>query len=652
MGFITKRKKNFLLNFAFKPGRPGPAKGKKHHFEKRSNSYKYVRLERSSFEARVAFNENILTFRDVDGSQTQAKPLRPRANGIRYVNMLRVPASSKVHPDLLTNTVYVPALLQSMMSSENKKHRLRSDKCKGDLVIDGSASVKWGLGWRERLLCTRCKYVGKHYKLYNEVQSSTRGRKAAQINVGSQIGVASTSIGNTGFLRILNTTYIIAPSPLAMQKQANKVNTAMKSLNERSMCDIRKNLVAENAKIGQQDPTLVNVEGDTCYNNPIFKSDAIPFQAGTIAISTMCENNTKNKQNVGVLVSNKLCRTSSMLRNKGQPVQCPNHRGHCTANVSERESIGDKGKYNEVLGDLISHDIKISNFTCDGDSRAIQGVRKSHGHNVGHLRDLRHLGNSLKRELNKAPFSKGMLKGHSKCNIRSRFALSVKARCIAELKAARKKLQGDIITLKKVMVNVISTIILCFNGYCGTSCAKYSYVCAGTNRQAKKFMPHNVKVKMVDSDQHVLRKCLEMVLGPAALDATKLLTTTQKCEAANRSYQAVNPKSVTFSRNCVGRIHGQVYKLNNGYANSVIAKTMELHANLTQGSKVIKQLAYEDRNDLNRKRTSATIKARALRARTRNYRYKLHEELHYGKGISDPKPDFEGLPHLKHHKYA
>ncbi|KAH3700373.1 hypothetical protein DPMN_075349 [Dreissena polymorpha] len=108
----------------------------------------------------VAYNENILTFRDVDGSQTPAKPLRPQANRIRYVDMLRVPSSSKVHPDLLTNKVYVPALLQSMMSSENKKHRLRSAKCKGDLVIDGSASVKWGLGWKERLLCTRCRYVG------------------------------------------------------------------------------------------------------------------------------------------------------------------------------------------------------------------------------------------------------------------------------------------------------------------------------------------------------------------------------------------------------------------------------------------------------------------------------------------------------------
>ncbi|KAH3823283.1 hypothetical protein DPMN_125082 [Dreissena polymorpha] len=197
-----------------------------------------------------------------------------------------------------------------------------------------------------------------------------------------------------------------------MQKQANKVNTAVKSLNERSMCDIRKNMVAKNAKIGQRDPILVNVQEDTCYNNPIFKSDATPFQAGTITISTMCENNTKNKQIVGVFVSNKLCRTSSMLRNKGQPVQCPNHRGHCTANVSERESIDDEVKYNEVLGDLISQDIKISNFTCNGDSRAIQGVRKSHGHNVGHLRDLRHLGNSLKRELNIVEQST-FLEGHA-----------------------------------------------------------------------------------------------------------------------------------------------------------------------------------------------------------------------------------------------
>ncbi|KAH3801301.1 hypothetical protein DPMN_154949 [Dreissena polymorpha] len=43
-------------------------------------------------------------------------------------------------------------------------------------------------------------------------------------------------------------------------------------------------------------------------------------------------------------------------------------------------------------------DIKIANFTCDGDSRAFQGVSRSQSHRVGHLKDLRHLGTSLKRE--------------------------------------------------------------------------------------------------------------------------------------------------------------------------------------------------------------------------------------------------------------
>ncbi|KAH3706738.1 hypothetical protein DPMN_066126 [Dreissena polymorpha] len=117
---------------------------------------------------------------------------------------------------------------------------------------------------------------------------------------------------------------------------------------------------------------MVNVKGDTCYNNPIFKSDATPFQAGTIAVTTMCENNTKNKQILGVHVANKLCRAAAVLRNKGKQVECPNYRGHCSASVSEREQIGNEGKWNRSLSTQISQDIKIANFTCDGDSRAFQ----------------------------------------------------------------------------------------------------------------------------------------------------------------------------------------------------------------------------------------------------------------------------------------
>ncbi|KAH3729794.1 hypothetical protein DPMN_055772 [Dreissena polymorpha] len=64
---------------------------------------------------------------------------------------------------------------------------------------------------------------------------------SAQINGGFLKGVSSTSSGDTASRRILNTTNIIDPYP-----------------------------------------SKVNDEGDTCYNNSMFKSDATSLQAGTM----------------------------------------------------------------------------------------------------------------------------------------------------------------------------------------------------------------------------------------------------------------------------------------------------------------------------------------------------------------------------------
>jgi len=654
MVFVSRKQKQ-RSRVGFKQGVQGYNKGKCHGFVKESSSRcTYVRLRKTVYDSRINDDsEGVLTFRDVDNSPTNVSPLRPCKDRVGYVDQFRVPSKdSQVHPDLLTNKVYVPALLQSMMAKEYKNHRLRHENCRGDLEIDGYASIKWGLGWQERLKCTKCTYVSQHYKMYHEVERKGSGRRAAQINVGVQIGLASTSIGNSGTCRILNSANIIAPSRTSMQKGANKVNAALQTINEKSMRQIRRTLVYENSRVGQKDPHMFNVEGDSCYNNPIFNSEATPFQAGTVVTTTFCENNTKNKKVLGVHVGSKLCTIGAKLRNKGSNVLCPNHRGHCTANIPQNQAIGDEGQWNTRVASEISTEVKIANFTCDGDSKGFKGVETSQKHTVGHLKDLRHLGNSLRRELNKAPFSKGMLTGHTKSNIRSRFALSVKSRCMAELKCAHKKHRGNIRVLKRVMPNVISTMILCFRGYCGTECRKYSLVCSGHHAQSKNYLPANVKVKMTANDQTVLTKCIEMILGPTALDATKLLTTTQKCEAVNRSYQAVNPKTMNFSRNCGGRIHGQVHKLNVGYGSSVIIKTTELNAHLTRGSKVIAQLGASDRVIKNRKLPSQVMKDRVSRARARQARFKLHEDMHYCKGISDPKPDFSNLPHLSHHEYA
>ena len=96
-----------------------------------------------------------------------------------------------------------------------------------------------GLDRKERLKWTRYIYVGKHYKLSNEVPCASRARKGAQINVGFLKGVSSTSSGHTASRRILNTTNIIDPCHICMQRHANKVNTSLTSLNERSMYQIK-----------------------------------------------------------------------------------------------------------------------------------------------------------------------------------------------------------------------------------------------------------------------------------------------------------------------------------------------------------------------------------------------------------------------------
>ncbi|KAH3779591.1 hypothetical protein DPMN_157394 [Dreissena polymorpha] len=261
MVFVSKKKQK-LLDIGFKRGETSGIRWIKNKYGKdTSASTRYERLERSAFNARIHTSDNILTFRDVDGSETPIKPLRPRVNRASYVDRFRLPASWKVHPDLRTNKIYVPALLQTMMSTENRKHRLCNSKCRGDLVIDGAASIKWGFGWKERLKCTRCLYVGKHYKLFNEVTTKGKGRRSAQINIGFQIGVASTSIGNTSSRRIMNASNIIAPTPCVMQKQGNKVWAALKCMNDNSMAAVRKNLVDENAQIGQKTPLWSTLKG-------------------------------------------------------------------------------------------------------------------------------------------------------------------------------------------------------------------------------------------------------------------------------------------------------------------------------------------------------------------------------------------------------
>ena len=65
------------------------------------------------------------------------------------------------------------------------EHSRYSPNCSsGFLNLDIEREVKIGLCWREALSCSKCQYKSKIYKLYEELQCTTRGRRPAKLNRG------------------------------------------------------------------------------------------------------------------------------------------------------------------------------------------------------------------------------------------------------------------------------------------------------------------------------------------------------------------------------------------------------------------------------------------------------------------------------------
>ncbi|CAG2228965.1 unnamed protein product [Mytilus edulis] len=489
--------------------------------------------------------------------------------------------------DQFTYKIFQQNALQYMINTEMKNHMLYKQDCKGDLKFDTEAQVKWGLAWQERFQCNICGFKSAFHKLYEEVESLKRGRRAATVNIGAQVGLIHTPISNKNFSEILNAANIISPSSSGLQKCANKVSKVVEKVNKDDMENIRKNLANDNKTLGLSIEKLVRVESDA--------------RAGTQVTQVMCENMTKNKKIISLYTGNKLCLIASKLRGKGKNVTCPNHAGLCTANIAEDFPIGNEGEYSRRCAAEVSDHLQISHFTSDGDSKSFTGIKSVHGNNVQSLRDVRHLSQSLKRAIMKCTFSEIMFSGSRKQNEKSRFALDIKARCVAELNTGFSVHKGNLQLMKAHMPNVIDAIIMCYKGNCGSSCKVNSYVCGGEPSKCwiRSYKANDSTLKMTVYDQEELR------------------------------------------RNFPGRAHAAVLMVNNKYSNSVIKLSVQLGAAITPGSLVAKQLKQRHKIDIRNAQRKRLISSKLRRANSRRRKYKLHASIHYPlsvyykKGLAD-----------------
>lgn len=554
------------------------------------------------------------------------------------------------NPELATNRIVSLRHTSQLWNSAFSEHKQLFPDCQGYLEWDTEAEVQRGLAWEERLKCLTCKYVSPRQKLYSEVETAAdaRGRRAPAINRSVIVGLSHTGIGYDGMKNILITMNVPPPSLSCLQRNANIVGDQLIQLNRDDMRDIRGKLSRLAHSVGKE---TIGIEGDCRYNNSLHSGGGKTlFQPATQATYTMCENFTTEKKIISVTNANKLCRSASVLRGKGESVECPKHSGVCTANISPSHVIGDEKQWadnclTEMANDKIP--LKFDAFTSDGDSRAFMAVSAKHP-NAEQYRDPNHLAKGQRRALINTKFRKGFFKnlgkGQSVDHIQRRLASEIAYRCTAEL--------NQLVSLSEMDTNKIisgssylkDAVLHCMLGD-HRHCRKRSFVCSGKKSDSwrRHFLPQSIDLDPSTEDIEKLKAVIDYRLSRSAVLSVKANKNTQKSEAVNRTYTRVNPKHITFSKNFEPRCHSGAHLVNNGLAKSTIAKCESAKAKLVSGSKIIKRLVADTEAIRLRRKKGQTETYKRQRAMRRRKAYNAYDACKAQKAVTYSKNKFDNI---------
>lgn len=130
---------------------------------------------------------------------------------------------------------------------------------------------------------------------------------------------------------------------------------------------------------------------------------------------------------------------------------------------------------------------------------------------------------------------------------------------------------------------------------------------------------------MNDNDEHLLRDCVNLTLGPKYLCRIRFHTSLQKCESVNRAYLRSNSKCITNIRNFEPKIHRVVQSLNEGYGNSTFKLCEAVGAPVVKGGKVVHLLKQQEKRHLFRQRQQSKL-YKSKRKYYRKVRYQLYDE--------------------------
>ena len=516
---------------------------------------------------------------------------------------------------------------------------------------------KWGLCWKMSFKCTNCDFVTPFKKLYNEAVSPNRGPKPGAANVGLAVGLQDTPMGNSRCRYLLATMDIPPPTRKSMQRTSDRVSTAVKQLNDDDMAE-KLEIVKEHNRDRGQPENSINISMDGRYNSSHISSRKKPGQNASQAIGIACENVTGNQYIVAAAIQNKLCWTGAWLRAKGFDAKCPDGHPDCTANTYRHQPLSEYELGKSIGEQLGFHEAFVRYVTTDGDSRSAAGVAEAMRvldplWQVDRQADPTHLGQAQFRSCYNANFSQQMFPGKTRESQQQQqraFSQDIKARSSLVTKELMKRYAGDMNELRKELPRVLRATVLCYSGDC-SQCSRHSYICGGgaTNTWwTRSLFLANHKIfslQMDDNDVRLVQEILKIKLSTAAMESMKLGTSTQKCEAVNRSISVSLPKNTNYSRNVHGRLASTIHRLNNGIASSAQQKLEHLGVHLSD--KATSSLtAMENREQYEKEYAHrSSVKARKVLTQGRNVREHLQYKKDnpaarsdYRKGQLDPSP--------------
>ncbi|CAC5424017.1 unnamed protein product [Mytilus coruscus] len=194
---------------------------------------KFERLSKDDFDL-VTKPVNIKHSAEIPMHSTSGRLLRPKQAAKTEVEKC-AENENKTGSEKYTNRTVTISKNTEMWNEVFREHQNVSPHCNGILEWDLSMEEKWGSAWRECAKCTKCTYRSKMFNLYEEVASIKRGRRAAKINLGLQVGLHHTPISTASYRKICMASNIPPPSVSGMQHTANAISEKVEEENMRDL---------------------------------------------------------------------------------------------------------------------------------------------------------------------------------------------------------------------------------------------------------------------------------------------------------------------------------------------------------------------------------------------------------------------------------